>query len=295
MKGDSSKIFVALAVIVILAVLISVAGGYGGVRIGNMSLFAFCGLVAFAINWLVFIPSSFAKSEKYYDLTGGISYISVIVIAVLFTRELDTRAGLVAIMVIVWAIRLAGFLFLRIQQDGHDDRFDEIKVNSLRFFLTWSLQGLWVLLTVACALVIITNGVSKPIGLIGSIGIAMWLIGFLFECVADAQKRAFKRNPDNQNRFISSGLWAWSQHPNYFGEMLLWFGVALLALPILQGWQWMCIISPFFVVLLISRVSGIPMLQAKAQKKWGDDVDYQRYIANTPLLLPRLPKDSSTV
>ena len=290
MKTDNSKIVIALFVIVLIAALISIAGGNGGVQLGDISLFAVCGLLAFAINWLVFIPSNTAKSEKYYDLTGGISYISAILVAVLFTPEIDTRARLVAIMVIVWALRLAGFLFLRIQQDGHDDRFDQIKINPLRFFLTWSLQGLWVLLTVACALVIITNGVSKPLGLIGLIGILMWLIGFLIEVVADAQKRAFKRNPENQNRFITSGLWAWSQHPNYFGEMLLWFGVAVMALPVLQGWQWVCLISPFFVVLLISRVSGIPMLRDKAQKKWGDEAEYQMYIANTPVLIPRPPK-----
>ena len=290
MKRTNNTIYIALFVVAIIAMVVSIAGGQGGVQLGGISLFAACGALAFAINWLVFIPSNMAQSEKYYDLTGGVSYLSVILLAVVFTPDLDVRAMLVAIMVAVWAVRLAGFLFLRIKQDGHDDRFDEIKVRPLRFFLAWTLQGLWVFLTAACALVIITNGVHKTLGLIGSIGILMWLSGFLIESISDAQKRAFKRNPENQGRFIATGLWAWSQHPNYFGEMLLWFGVAVMALPILQGWQWLCLISPFFVVLLLTRVSGIPLLRAKAQKKWGDEADYQRYIAATPLLIPRPPK-----
>jgi len=293
MKTDNSSLLIAIIISIAIGLFVSFAGGQDGVQLGGVSLFVVCGALAFVINWLVFIPSSLAKSEKYYDLTGGVTYLSVIAVAVLFTTQLDARATLVAIMVIIWAVRLAGFLFLRIRQDGHDDRFNDIKVRPLRFFMAWTLQGLWVLLTVACALAIITNGVSKPIGLIGSIGILMWLVGFLFEVVADAQKRAFKRNADNQGRFINTGLWAWAQHPNYFGEMLLWFGIAIIALPILQGWQWICIISPFFVVLLISRVSGIPLLRKKAHDKWGDDADFRRYISSTPVLIPRSPKGAN--
>lgn len=290
MNKNNGALLIALAVSVAIGLLVSIAGGQGGAQIGAVSVFLVCGLLAFGINWLIFIPSSIAKSEKYYDLTGGITYISVILLAVVLTPQLDTRASLVAIMVIVWAVRLAGFLFLRIRQDGHDDRFDEIKVKPLRFFITWTLQGLWVLLTAACALAIITNGVNKPIGVIGFIGILMWLAGFLFETVADGQKRVFKRDPKNHSQFINTGLWSWSQHPNYFGEMLLWFGMSVIALPVLEGWQWACIISPFFVVLLISKVSGIPMLRKKAQDKWGDDADFQRYMAATPVLIPRPPK-----
>jgi len=211
MKRSNRSIIIGLLISVVLGAFVSFAGGWGGVQLGGISLFAACGVLAFAINWLVFFPSNIAQSEKFYDLTGGISYISMISLAVIFTPELDTRAKLVAIMVVVWAVRLAGFLFLRIRKDGHDDRFDEIKIRPLRFFLAWTLQGLWVLLTAACALVIITNGNNQPLGIVGYVGILMWTVGFLFESVADAQKRAFKRNSANQGRFIATGLWAWSQ------------------------------------------------------------------------------------
>ena len=290
MKRTNRTIIIGLILCLVIGSAVGIAGGYGGVQVSGIALFSICALLAFAVNWLAFIPANMAQTEKYYDLTGGISYLSVITVALILTPELDTRAKLVAVMVILWTVRLAGFLFMRICQDGHDGRFDEIKIRPLRFFFAWTLQGLWVLLTVSCALVIITSNVSKPIGMIGSIGVLMWLTGFLIESVADAQKRAFKRDPQNKDRFITTGLWAWCQQPNYFGEILLWFGVMVMALPILQGWQWACVISPFFVMFLLTKVSGIPMLREKADKKWGEDSDYHNYVANTPVLIPMPPK-----
>ena len=207
----------------------------------------------------------------------------------MLTPDLSIRAKLAALMVIVWAARLAGFLFMRISQDGHDDRFDEIKAEPMRFLIAWTVQGLWVLLTAACALAIITGNNDQAIGLVGIIGILVWLFGFIVEIVADAQKRAFKRDPNNQGRFINTGLWAWSQHPNYFGEIILWIGMAILAVPVLANWQWLALVSPLFVILLLTKVSGIPMLQEKALKRWGNDEAYQRYSTTTSLLIPMPP------
>jgi len=253
-------------------------------------VFLLCGIIAFAVNWLAYIPANIYKTEHYYDITGSISYLSVIATAVVFTSNLDIRAQLAACMVVVWALRLGSFLFLRIRQDGQDDRFDEIKINPLRFFFAWTLQGLWVLLTAACALAIITGGKSVPIGVVGTIGIVMWVVGFLIEVTADRQKRVFKRDTTNAGKFINVGLWSWSRHPNYFGEILLWTGMAVLAIPVLSGGQWVTLISPVFVYLLLTRLSGIPTLTEKAQKKWGDDADYQAYLARTSLLIPLPPK-----
>ncbi|MFT5572883.1 MAG: steroid 5-alpha reductase family enzyme [Cryomorphaceae bacterium] len=290
MKPAKSKTIIALFIAVLISLGLCFAGGDGGARIGSISVFALCGLLAFAINWLAFIPANAANSERYYDLTGSLTYVSMIAAAVLLTPELGLRAQLAAIMVAVWAVRLGTFLFIRISKDGHDDRFDEIKVAPLRFFFTWTLQAVWALFTAACALAIITGGKDQSIGLIGSIGIIMWLIGFIVEVIADGQKRAFKRNPKNQGRFINLGLWSWSRHPNYFGEILLWCGMAVLAIPVLSGWQWFTLVSPLFVILLLTRLSGIPTLTKKADKKWGNDADYQAYLASTSLLFPRPPR-----
>jgi len=192
-------------------------------------------------------------------------------------------------MVLIWALRLATFLFMRISRDGKDSRFDNIKNRPLRFFMAWTIQGLWVLLTAAAALAVITGGVREPLGAIGVAGIALWLTGVLIEIVADRQKSQFKDNKDNAGKFISVGLWAWSRHPNYFGEIVLWTGMAILALPVLQGWQYVTLISPVFVIFLLTRVSGIPLLEEKADQRWGGQDDYETYKQKTPVLILRPP------
>ncbi len=121
-------------------------------------------------------------------------------------------------------------------------------------------------------------------------GIVVWVAGFAIEVIADQQKSTFKRNPANAGRYITTGLWAWSRHPNYFGEITLWTGIAIIALPILEGWRWVTLISPVFVFLLLTRVSGIPMLEARGKKRWGDEEAYQAYTRNTPVLVPRPPR-----
>lgn len=292
MKRDKKSLSVAIFIATALGVLLAIAGGDNGVAFNGVAVFTLCCGLAFALNWLAFIPANIAQTEHYYDLTGSLTYIGMIALAVSLSGELDQRAIVVAIMVLVWAVRLGSFLFIRISQDGRDDRFDEIKVNPLRFFFAWTVQALWTVMTAACALVIITSDNKAPLGVIGQLGIVLWIIGFLIEVIADSQKRAFKKDVAHKGQFITSGLWGWSQHPNYFGEILLWTGVAVMAIPILVGWQWVALVSPVFVALLLTRLSGIPMLRAKAEKKWGGDPKFQMYRQRTSLLIPLPPKRS---
>ena len=275
---------------VVIGALVALAGSDGSIEAGGIAVFAIGAIVAYGINWLVYIPSSIAKTERYFDLTGSITYLTVIVVALGLSGDLDARAWIVSAMVAVWALRLGSFLYRRISRDGRDGRFDEIKLDPLRFLMTWTLQGLWVLLTIACALAIVTSLERKPLELLGIIGIAVWVVGFGIEVVADRQKSAFKRDPANEGRFITSGLWAWSRHPNYFGEIMLWTGIALMAIPILSGWRWVVLISPVFVAVLLTRISGVPMLEARAEQRWGDDEAFQAYTANTPVLVLRPPR-----
>ncbi len=286
----SPKLFIALVITVLLGGLVSLAGSQGGVTVGAMPVFLLCGIIAFAINWLAFVPANAAKTEKYYDLTGSFTYLSLMIVACVLSAPLDARSGIIALMVVIWALRLGSFLFLRIREDGGDQRFDEIKKSPARFFLTWTLQGIWVLLTAASALVIITNGTRLPLDIFAFVGIGLWIAGFAFEVISDRQKREFRKVPANKGRFISTGLWAWSRHPNYFGEITLWTGVTVASLPVLSGWQWVTIISPIFVAFLIIRISGVPKLEAHAKKKWGDEKEYQDYVASVPVVIPRPPK-----
>ena len=290
MSTQSRTSAIGIAAALLIGAFVAAAGSDGSSKVGRVSVFALCALLAYVINWVVYVPSSRAKTEKYFDLTGSVTYLAVIVVALLLSDDLDARAAIVAAMVGVWALRLGSFLFRRVRRDGRDGRFDEIKVDPLRFFMTWTLQGLWVLLTVACALAIITSVERRSIGWLAILGIALWLAGFAVEVVADQQKSTFKRDPTNKGRFISSGLWAWSRHPNYFGEIVLWTGIAVMAIPLLSGWRWVVLISPVFVTLLLTRVSGIPMLEDRAQDRWGEDEDFQVYTRTTPVLIPRPPR-----
>ena len=110
------------------------------------------------------------------------------------------------------------------------------------------------------------------------------------EVISDLQKSAFKRDSANDGRFITSGLWSWSRHPNYFGEIVLWTGIAIMAVPLLRGWSWVALVSPVFITLLLTRVSGIPMLEARAEQRWGEEEAFQTYTANTPVLVLRPPR-----
>lgn len=280
---------IGIAVSILVGALVALAGSDGSSEVGSIPVFALSGALAFVINWAAFVPSNAAKTEHYYDLTGSVTYVTVIVVAVVLSDDPDTRAVLVTAMVLVWAVRLGSFLFRRVRRDGRDGRFDSIKVDPLRFFMTWTLQGLWVLLTVACALAIVTGSERESFGLLAGIGTAVWVAGFAIEVVADRQKSAFKQDSANEGRFITTGLWAWSRHPNYFGEITLWLGIAIIAVPVLSGWRWVTLVSPVFVVVLLTRVSGLPMLERRAAKRWGDDPEYQRYVEATPVLIPRPP------
>ena len=284
-EKDRYLIF-SLVLTLIFAVLISFVGGSNSANLGGFSVFSWCVIIAFAINWLAFIPANIAQTEHYYDLIGAVTYISIITTAVVFSPSLDTRSLLVALMVIVWALRLGLFLFVRIKRYGKDWRFDEMKTKPLSFLVAWTVQALWTVVTAACALAIITSTTGLPLSWLGIIGILIWLIGFAIEVIADHQKSLFKRNPANKDKFIKQGLWARSQHPNYFGEILLWIGMAIIAIPVLSGWQYFCLISPVFVFCLLRYVSGVPDLQKKAMQNWGDDSDYLDYKKSTPLLIP---------
>jgi len=281
---------VGITVSIALGVLVALAGSDGSAKVGSIAVFALCGALAYVINWVAFVPSNIAQTEHYFDLTGSITYVTVVIVAAVLSEDLDARSVVVTAMVLLWALRLGTFLFRRVKRDGRDGRFDAIKVDSLRFFFTWTLQGLWVLLTLACALAIITGLDREDFGVFAIVGTVVWIAGFSIEVVADRQKSAFKRDAANEDRFIASGLWAWSRHPNYFGEITLWVGIAIMALPVLSGWRWATLISPVFVVLLLTRISGIPMLERRGAKRWGDDPEYQAYVADTPVLVPRPPR-----
>ncbi|MEQ8315569.1 MAG: DUF1295 domain-containing protein [Gammaproteobacteria bacterium] len=281
------KPIAGIVVILVVSLAIAWAGSQGSVMVGTLPVFFLCASVGFLLHWAVFIPSFMFQTEHYFDLTGSLSYIATVALAMLAIPDMDTRAQLLSLMVAVWAARLGTFLFVRVKKAGKDGRFDEIKKKFFRFAFTWTLGGAWVFITMAAALAAITSDQTRELGALAYIGIIIWIVGFTIEVVADYQKSVFRKNPDNKDKFITSGLWGRSRHPNYFGEITLWFGVAVIALPVLEGWQYVTLISPLFVAFLLIRVSGIPMLEKRAEDKWGSDPDYKRYVESTPVLFPK--------
>jgi steroid 5-alpha reductase family enzyme len=284
----------ALAIPVILAVgsAIAWAGAQGGAVVHEVPVFVLCGLAALTINWAAFVHAYLAQTERYFDLTGSVTYMALALAALSFSGEPDPRSLLIGALVVLWAVRLGTFLFSRIRADGSDGRFDALKPSFIRFLMTWTLQALWVFLTLSCGLAAMTAQGAVSLGPLAAVGTLVWIAGFGLEVVADEQKRRFRARPENRGRFITSGAWAWSRHPNYFGEICLWAGIALIALPVLSGWQYATLISPVFVFILLTRISGIPLLEGRAKNRWGEDPGYLAYRATTPVLVPRPPRTS---
>ena len=289
---SSRRSLAASALAVALAAGVAAAGSHGGIAVGGVPVFALCVALAFVLQWAAFVPAWVWRTERWFDLAGSATFLTLILVAVSARGAVDARSLAIAAMVAIWAVRLGAFLFARIRRQGFDRRFDRIKQDPARFFLTWTLQGLWVSLTLSAALGAVTAATSVPLGRPAAAGIVVWGAGLLVEVTADAQKRRFRMVAANSGRFIATGLWARCRHPNYLGEILLWTGVAVAALPALDGWRYLTLVSPAFVWLLLTRVSGIPLLEAQADRKWGADPAYQSYKARTPVLVPgigRLP------
>ena len=288
MKKAERTAMIALPIVILIGVGVAWAGSQGGAEVAGIPLFALAVGLAYLVQWLVFIHAYTQQTEKFFDLAGSLTYISVSLLAVLLSPVADGRSYLLLGLVIIWAGRLGSFLYRRIHKAGKDGRFDEIKPSFIRFLNAWTLQGLWVTFTLAAALVTITTTNRQPLGIFALIGFLVWAVGFAIEVIADRQKSQFKADSKNEGKFIQTGLWARSRHPNYFGEIVLWIGVAIIALPVLQGWQWVALISPVFVTFLLTRVSGVPLLEKRADEKWGGQADYEAYKKQTPVLIPRL-------
>ena len=288
MSSENSKSFAGIGLVLLLGVAFAWAGSYRGASFAGIPVFTLGVVMAFSIQWIAFVPAMLKKTEKFFDLVGSITYLLVILLSLALVPEADLRSYLLAAMVCIWAGRLGSFLFTRIHKAGSDQRFDKLKNSFVQFIGTWTLQGLWVTFTMAAALAGITSAKTEPIGALALFGTLIWLTGFLLEAIADHQKSAFKKDPENRDSFIQSGLWSISRHPNYLGEIILWVGVSIVAIPVLQGWQWAMLSSPFFVALLLIRVSGIPLLEKKADEKWGGQSDYESYKKNVAVLVPKI-------
>ena len=271
----------------ILFSLIAFSISYGIANLTNSETVKNAVLLSFLIHWILFIPAYILKTEKFFDLSGSFTYISIMIYVVSMRDDFYSNIGniILASFIIIWATRLGSFLFFRIKKAGEDRRFREIKTSFTRFFMTWTLSGMWVSLCSMCALTAISSSegvIMNPLFYMGSL---IFLLGFIVEVVADRQKTIFRKKINNQNKFINTGLWSYSRHPNYVGEITLWTGVSIISCSSLEGSQYVSLISPIFTYLLLVYVSGVRQLEESGLKRWGDLDSYKEYLKNTPTLI----------
>ena len=291
------------AVSIILGFLVAYIVGQNSEDFFGFPLLIFCFLYSYIVHWIFFIHAYIFQTEHYFDATGSFTYISLSIILILNSlfnagfEGLNPYTYLIGAMVILWSLRLGMFLFKRVKDVGQDIRFIEMKKDFFWFFMTWTLSGLWVFLTYVAGLsamtsVNLTENMSSYHFTFMFIGFFFWVLGFAIEILADNQKKIFRKNPENKGKFISSGLWAWSRHPNYFGEIILWLGISIIALPSMEGGEFLGLISPIFVYVLLTKISGIPMLEESSDSKWGLDEDYIEYKKTTPVLFLKKPNSN---
>ena len=264
---------------------------FNSIELSGVNLVGHLLVLIFVIQWVAYIPAFIFKTEKFYDLTGSLTYITAISFALYSTntpQNLDLGSLIIGIAIILWAIRLGSFLFMRIHKDKKDGRFDSIKTSFSQFFMTWTLQGMWVFICSSAALVAIANPTGVPINIVFIIGLALFILGFVVEIIADNQKSVFRSIPENKDVFINEGLWARSRHPNYFGEITLWTGITVMGISTFEGMNYLALFSPIFSYLLLNYVSGVRMLEYRGQKKWGHLDAYKTYKESTPKFIPKI-------
>jgi steroid 5-alpha reductase family enzyme len=240
-------------------------------------------VAALGFNLVMFIPAFIYKTDKLTDASYSLTFIFLALIGYLHSARTPMHL-LVFFAVVMWALRLGGFLLFRVWNVGRDKRFDDMREDFFKFIRFWLLQGLSVFI-ILCAAFLLWNTNDTKLNILGG-------IGFILESIADWQKWIFKKNPKNKNKWIEDGVWGISRHPNYLGEMMVWIGVYMMCYPTLIGQhKWWALISPVYIIVLLLFISGIPMLEKSADARWGKDKAYKAYKQRVPVLLPIITKD----
>ena len=244
--------------------------------------------ISLGVNILLFIPAYIIKTDKLTDFTYGISFI--LVVGYLYLNSpLNITHMILSAMISLWAIRLITYLAIRIHKMKKDKRFNEMRNNFFKWGSFWVLQGVstWVILLPT---ILFFQADTISLTSISFLGIGVWLTGLVIETISDLQKYKFINNPQNKGQWIDTGLWKYSRHPNYFGEITNWLGIFIFTIPALSGINLLIgAISPLHIAFLLIFISGIPLLEKGADKRWGDNPKYQEYKEKTSILIP-LPK-----
>lgn len=268
-----------------------VTNGCGVIILGVVSYFLGLQtyvLIALGLQYAVFLFHGLPmRSEKFYDLSGSFTHLALVFTSLVSERrERSPRQLFAAVAAVLWMTRLGTYLYSRILKDGKDERFDRLKPVWLSFMGAWTLQAVWVTLIEMPVVLLNSHDDLAATTNLDLAAMACWVIGYIVEATADTQKQAFRNIPSNRSKYITTGLWRYSRHPNYFGEILMWSSLAVLASMAGLHAAWL---SPLFTVLLLTKVSGVPMVEKAGLEKWGNDPAYMHYMEKTSCIVPWLP------
>ncbi|KAF8037819.1 hypothetical protein BT93_B0611 [Corymbia citriodora subsp. variegata] len=247
---------------------------------------ALTAIVTVVYQLLFFVVTALLKFDKVTDFAGSTNFVIIALLTLILKGTWHFRQVVLTTFVVIWGLRLGLFLLMRILKWGEDRRFDEMRSNFGKLTIFWIFQAVWVWTVSLPVTVVNASNRDPPLQAQDIVGWIMWFLGFLVEAVADQQKLNFKNSPENRGKWCNSGLWSYSRHPNYFGEILLWWGIFVASTPVLEGSEWLVIFGPVFLTLLLLFLSGIPLLEESADKKYGNVASYRTYKRTTsPLIL----------
>ncbi len=255
-------------------------------------IIVFTVIQVFLFMAILFLIALIKKDNSIVDIGWGLGFILVALINYFGLPGYTPRQVLVTALIVIWGVRLAAYLYYRNKGKSEDFRYAQWRKKWGRswvirsFFQVFILQGV-IMLTIAYPVFILHYDRMLYFTWFDKIGLLVWLIGFLFEAVGDLQKSIFKSKPGNKGKVMTSGLWRYTRHPNYFGEAAMWWGIFIIMLNVPYGW--LAIFSPLIITNLLLFVSGVPMLE----KKHAADPEYQKYASRTSLFIPWFPKKIS--
>ena len=241
-------------------------------------------IVIFAIQIIFFAFASTFKTDKITDFAYGLTFVVIAWLTLALHGALRSTHVLLVVMITLWGFRLATYLFIRILKIKKDERFNGIREDFFKFATFWFFQA--ALIFIISIPVILYLSSPEPVnGFFGILGLCIWIVGLLIETIADQQKFMFRNDTKNDNKWVDTGLWHFSRHPNYFGEILCWIGVFIFTVEALHGWMWIALLSPVTIYLTIRYFSGVPLLEKKDDEKYGENPYYAKYKLHTNMLI----------
>ncbi len=246
-------------------------------------------LAIFLLQVVFFTYAALNKTDKVTDLSYGLTFVFGVIFAQSISNsELSLIKLILVVLISFWGIRLSGYLFIRVIKMGRDKRFDGIRESFVKLGAFWLIQAISVFIILLPALYLILSTGAVGLSSLTIVGLTISSLGILIEAIADQQKFIFKNNPDNDGKWIDTGIWKYSRHPNYLGEIMMWVGVFIYVLPLITGLGWLTIISPLQIILLLLFFSGIPTLERKYKERYKGNVEYENYVERTGILIPKI-------